>query len=52
MRTQFGPAYGPLRPSAIDFGSIVTDSPAAMLAASAFESSGSIATTRASGLSP
>src|SRR6266536_496426 len=51
MRTQFGPAYGPLSPSAADFGSMVTDSPAAMLAASAFDSSGSTANTRASGLS-
>src|ERR1041384_8039036 len=42
-RTQCGPAYGPLSPSAADFGSIVTDSPADMLAASAFDSSGSIA---------
>src|SRR4029450_398614 len=34
--TQFGPACGPFRPSAAEFGSIGTGSPAAILAASRF----------------
>src|SRR5256885_13320859 len=51
-RTQFGPAYGPLRPSAIDFASTVTASPAFRLAFNAGDRSGSTATTRAPGLMP
>src|SRR6266487_4267273 len=50
-RTQFAPAYGPLRPSAIDFASTVTGSPAFRLSCSAGERSGSTAITRAPGRS-
>ena len=50
--TQFGPAYGPLRPSASERGSTVTGSPAFRLSCSAADSSGSIATTRVPGFEP
>ena len=45
--TQFAPAYGPLRPSAIDFASTVTGFPAFRLSCRAGERSGSTAITRA-----